>query len=617
MSGHVPRRPALPSIRDAAPIKALRLLVEASPRLAVLAALFVIAEGALPNLVIVAMGHATGAIPGAVEHGIGSSAGTRLLVGLAVAGGVYALSLLRGPIEDALSAAVRTRLALVLQRRIVAAVCAPAGIAHLEDPDVLDRLASATGELRGDQVADAPMTLLSLTGDRLGGLLSCVVLATFRLWVGALLLVVWLAVRRPARAFVVSRVTTFRRATAGLRQANYLLGLTAGAAGAKEVRVFGLPDWLLTGFRTRWLTAMEPSWGELRVIDRRIARIGLVVLAAYVASAGALGWAAYHHEIGLRTLATMLPMLPMSMALGSITATDLSLASMLVALPDVESLTRDLTAAAPAPTTGSGATDRPAEAVRFEHVRFRYPGGTDDVLHDLDLTLTAGSSLALVGLNGAGKTTLVTLLARLHEPTGGRITVDGLPLAALDAPAWQRQIAVVSQEPLRLPLSARENVTLAGLRGEPHDEDALATAAERAGATAVVAGLEHGWDTILSPRYAQGTDLSGGQWQRIALARALYAVARGARVLVLDEPTAQLDVRAEAAFYDRFLELTAGTTSIVISHRFSTVRRADRIAVLDGGAIAELGGHDALVASGGEYARLFALQAEAFTAGSA
>jgi ATP-binding cassette subfamily B protein len=149
--------------------------------------------------------------------------------------------------------------------------------------------------------------------------------------------------------------------------------------------------------------------------------------------------------------------------------------------------------------------------------------------------------------------------------------------------------------------------------GADVDEAVLVKAAEQAGALELIRGLPHGWDTICSPGYAGGTDVSGGQWQRIALARALYAAARGARVLVLDEPTAQLDVRAEAAFYTRFLELTAGLTTMVISHRFATVRRASRIAVLDGGRITELGSHDELVAAGGSYAEMFALQAAQFT----
>jgi ATP-binding cassette subfamily B protein len=304
-------------------------------------------------------------------------------------------------------------------------------------------------------------------------------------------------------------------------------------------------------------------------------------------------------------------MLPMSMQLGSITMTDVSLESMLSGLPDLDALTAQLhndqqLDGAPVPT---GA---PAGAIVFDDVRFRYPGGEDDVLRGIDLELPAGASLALVGVNGAGKSTLVSLLARLHDPTGGRITVDGVPLASLDAEAWRERIAIVYQEALWLPLTARENVAVETLTGAQADEAALAHAAEQAGARELIDGLPAGWDTILSPRYAGGVDLSGGQWQRIALARALYAVARGARVLVLDEPTAQLDVRAEAAFYERFLKLTEGTTSVVISHRFSTVRRADRIAVIDGGAITELGTHAELVAAGGTYAEMFRIQAEAY-----
>jgi ATP-binding cassette subfamily B protein len=232
------------------------------------------------------------------------------------------------------------------------------------------------------------------------------------------------------------------------------------------------------------------------------------------------------------------------------------------------------------------------------------------VLHGVNLELSLGQSLGLVGLNGAGKTTLISLLARMREPTEGQITIDGDPLSEFDGRQWQRQVAVVYQDYARLPLSAAENVGMFG-RGD-RDPAALQRAAVRAGADAIITALPHGWDTVLSPHYGGGVDLSGGQWQRIALARALYAVDAGARVLVLDEPTSQLDVRGEAAFYDRFLELTAGVTSIIISHRFASVRRADRIAVLDGGLITELGSHEQLLAAGGTYARMFTLQAERF-----
>jgi ATP-binding cassette subfamily B protein len=232
----------------------------------------------------------------------------------------------------------------------------------------------------------------------------------------------------------------------------------------------------------------------------------------------------------------------------------------------------------------------------------------------VDLELPAGTSTAIVGLNGAGKTTLVKLLARLYEPTGGRIRVDGADLGDFDVRSWQRRLAVIYQDYIRYEFDAATNIGL-GAPDRMHDLDALNRACAWAGATEVIDALPQGLRTVLSSRYRGGTDLSGGQWQRIALARALFATDAGASVLVLDEPTAQLDVRAEVAFFDRFLDLTQGLTTVVISHRFSTVRRAQRIVVLEHGRITEQGTHEELLALGGRYAELFELQARRFSTG--
>jgi ATP-binding cassette subfamily B protein len=205
----------------------------------------------------------------------------------------------------------------------------------------------------------------------------------------------------------------------------------------------------------------------------------------------------------------------------------------------------------------------------------------------------------------------VKLLSRLYEPAGGQVTVDGTPLTGLDSRSWQKRLAVIYQDYVRYELDAAANIGL-GAPERMGDAAAMDRAIEWAGAADVTAALPDGLATILSSRYPGGVDLSGGQWQRIALARALFAVQAGASVLVLDEPTAQLDVRAEVAFFDRFLELTRGLTTVVISHRFSTVRRADRIAVLDGGRITERGSHEELLAARGQYAELFELQAKRF-----
>jgi len=590
----------------------IRAFATASPGLLAAAVIFMLVEALLPNLVLIAMGRTVGDVPAAVRSGLGSPAGHRMLVQLIVAGVLYAVSLLRGPVEYVLSTMAQERMSVVSQRRLIAAVSAPAGIAHLEDPAVLDRLSSAQGELMSVAPSGAPMALIGRAGDRLSGILACAVLATFHWWLGLGVLAMWLVLRRPLRTLVRSRVGTFRQATETLRRSWYFAGISWRPAPAKEIRVFGLGDWLIGNHRSLHAEAMRPSWAEIRRLNHRIALLSPLVLAAYAMSTATLGWAAYHHTISLGALVVMLTMLPSSMQAGSVSSADFALESMLSSVPDLDALTTGLTA--PGPAGGAEAVPvagMPRREVRFAAVSFRYPETEDDVLSALDLVLEAGRSTAIVGVNGAGKTTLVTLLARLRDPTGGTILVDGTPLADLPAREWQRQVAVVYQDFTRFPLTARENVAL-DLLGEPVDPDVLARVAGKAGAADLVAGLNDGWDTVLSAQYEGGQDLSGGQWQRVALARALYAVERGARILVLDEPTAQLDVRAEARFYDRFLELTEGVTSVVISHRFSTVRRADRIAVLDGGRITESGDHEELLRAGGTYAEMFRLQVARF-----
>ena len=225
------------------------------------------------------------------------------------------------------------------------------------------------------------------------------------------------------------------------------------------------------------------------------------------------------------------------------------------------------------------------------------------VLDRLDLIVPAGSSLAIVGQNGAGKTTLAKLLCRLYDPQSGAIEVDGVDVRELDLASWRSRVTAVFQDFMRLELPLRDNVAPAGA-----PDDAVRLALESAGA-ANLAGL----DTVLARGYDGGTDLSGGQWQRVALARALCAVTVGAGVVLLDEPTAQLDVRGEAEIFGRLLAATRHCTTILISHRFSTVRQADRICVLEHGRVIEIGTHDQLMALGGRYQTMFDLQAQRFS----
>jgi ABC-type multidrug transport system fused ATPase/permease subunit len=275
-------------------------------------------------------------------------------------------------------------------------------------------------------------------------------------------------------------------------------------------------------------------------------------------------------------------------------------------------LTAAMGRAGPVASGRRTAMSMPARRVSFKDVTFAYPASPDhQVLRGLSLEIPAGSSLAIVGVNGAGKTTLAKLLCRLYDPQSGAIEVDGTDLRDLDLESWRRQVTAVFQDFTRFELTLRENVA-PGARSAVTELDDTVTAALAEAGAAGLADL----GTVLAKGYAGGTELSGGQWQRVALARALAAVRLGAGLVLLDEPTAQLDVRGETEIFERILAATRSCTTILISHRFNTVRHVDRIAVVADGAVAELGSHDELMALRGRYWRMFSLQAERFATGT-
>ena len=286
---------------------------------------YAIAASIMPNLVLIAAGHLVGSIPAAAASGLGSAAGHRLVFALAVTGALYAAALVLGPVQSSLSSVVKWRLVYRTEERLMAAVSGPVGIAHLEDPAVLDDLALAQGQLTGQMPADAPMTLALVVSNRVSGLFACCVLASWRWWLGLGMFVMWMAVRRPQLALIREQGALYAGSSEDLRRAWYLQRLAASPGVAKESRVFGLGGWLVDRYRSTFLAAMAAPWAVLRRLDRAVLFLSLPVLVVFLASCGYLGLAAYRGEIGLGTLAVMLPMLAATTPLGDISWDDVLL----------------------------------------------------------------------------------------------------------------------------------------------------------------------------------------------------------------------------------------------------------------------------------------------------
>lgn len=616
-----PPRPIAAFWAALAPYVRLALLFPRAHRgLAIALALGVMLGTALPLAMTVAIGGLVGSVPEAIGSGSDSEAARTSIGWLIAVGGLIVGTQALFRARAAVAYSLGLRLNQYLALRVMRALNRPFGIAHLEDPATQD-LVRRTGALSGTEGYSPGAAVGALTFEAGNWLLTLgyvAVLARFNMWLaGGLVLVVLVASHVQRRDYL--RVTKVVVGQAGVvRRADYWrdLGLSPGAA--KEVRVWGLTDWLTGRFADEFRRVMVPAWAErargtpMFVVTILSVATGIFVVLAFAAVAATRG------EIGLDELVVYALAAPGVTAILARGNHDFLLANgtdVLPAVLELERIGRDRTPVGGA-AGGASANGMPARAIDLGGVTFRYAGSDTDVLTELDLSIDAGRSLAIVGANGAGKTTLVKLLARLYEPTEGEITVDGVGLREIDPRAWQRQISAIFQDFSRYELTARDNVTFGAVE-RAGDERALVAAAERAGALEFVNELSGGWETRLSRQYAGGAELSDGQWQRLALARALFAAAGQASVLVLDEPTAHLDVRAEAALYDDFLELTQGLTTVIISHRFSTVRNADRIVVLENGRVVEDGTHDSLLALDERYAEMFNVQAARFQDASA
>ena len=442
--------------------------------------------------------------------------------------------------------------------------------------------------------------------EMIGGVASALVLLAYAWWAPVLLAGAWLLTHWLLRESSVWRDRNTEKVREAQRHAEYAYRLAVDPPAAKELRLFGLAGWTLERFTSRRTLLFDLQHRATRLRERPVVWSLLIVTAANVAVFWSLAVAAADGRLDLGRLVVFAQVAVGTslIAFGGLNWALDGAAAPVAAVLRLESAMEPAGALALPKERPRPADGTPAREIRLRGLTFAYPRSDRPVLEGLDLTISAGSSLAIVGQNGAGKTTLAKLLCRLYDPQGGAIEIDGVDLRDLDLESWRARVTAVFQDFVRFELPLRDNVAPAGA-----PDDAVLAALAEAGAGGLAA-----LDTPLARGYHGGTELSGGQWQRVALARALLAVRLGAGLLLLDEPTAQLDVRGEAEVFDRILAATRKATTILISHRFSTVRHADRICVLEHGRVIELGTHDELIAARGRYRTMFELQAKRFGA---
>jgi ATP-binding cassette subfamily B protein len=572
-----------------------RALLRADRRLALCWYGLLLVQGLLPTVFAVA----TGALVGDI------GAGRSIAGPLVAVGAVFIALQVVAPLQSVTSANLGSRTSAYLYDRLTDACVTPPGLGHLEDPELADDLTVAREfdlGLTGPPMSVDVEFIAGSLGQMVAGAVAVLTLFACAWWAPFLVGGAWISTHFLLRESSVWFDRNTPEVRGAQRDADYAFRMAVDPPAAKELRLFGLAGWTVERFADRRRRLHDLQYAATRLRERPLLLSLLIVGGANVLFFWLLS--RQHLPLDRTVVFAQLAVAASTFAFGGLSWAMDGAAAPVAAVRRLAP--RMASAGALARGAGRAPGDGPP-AIRFADVSFGYPRATRPVFSGLDLELRAGESLAIVGQNGAGKTTLAKLLCRLYEPTGGAILVDGVPLTDLDVAAWRGRITAVFQDFLRLELPLRDNVD----PGRRATDEQIRAALADAGADGL-ADL----GTPLSRSFAGGTDLSGGQWQRVALARALCAVRAGAGLVLLDEPTAQLDVRGEAEIFGRILAATRDVTTVLISHRFSTVRHADRICVLEHGRVVELGTHEELMAAGGRYRTMFDLQAQRFTEGA-
>lgn len=520
------------------------------------------------------------------------------------------LTVVAGPVLQAVVAALSWRLEARVGRDLLGFVSRVKDVGMLDNPEISGDL----GMIRGDnvtlRVSSAVGMFTALVPMRLGAVVMAGLLFSFAWWAplvlvpGLLLTRLWLM--RDGKAFMDSM-----RAAAGPRQrATYFRDVMLDRMAAKDVRVFGLSEWMLQQFVTHWNEGLEAVLRGLGRTRWLFVSATVVLGVSYGVIAYLIGAAAFSGVVSAGSVAVYLGAAIGMMSLVIMPDMEFRFRQAALVFPALESV-RLHAGQSPEPESEVPASKTTAGALVASGVGYRYPNAEVAALRDVSVAFEPGEVLALVGANGSGKSTFVQVLAGLRTRTAGSLHLDGLEFAEVDRQLWRSSFSVVFQDFVKWELSLRENLLLSAT--VPFSDDQLVAALQRVGLAGFLSSLPLGLDTLLSRQFEGGTEPSGGQWQKILLARALVAIDGGARFLILDEPTAHLDLQSELEFYEEFLSHTSGVTRLIITHRLPAVAHAHRVAFMRDGTISELGSHAELMKRGGDYHRFYEIQSRHFS----